>query len=195
MRYNVLMLFWYQRCYLWRICWSTAVSNVRGCIQKFPDWPPGARELQMLQLSAIRCSYIAILWVSLVSFALCVASQRVFIGAVVYFVIDSVLKLLDTPSCSAIKFWNIYEGAFVDKDEIFGRTSGFLRNDDADTGVGASIVLACVAPCHCPVFPKLRTTRGEIQGNVTSVPQYRKQFWKMISRTVSTLDIDAGMRV
>jgi hypothetical protein len=42
---------------------------------------------------------IAILWVSLVSFAaitICVASQRVFI--VVYFVIVSVRKLLDTPS-------------------------------------------------------------------------------------------------
>jgi hypothetical protein len=39
------------------------------------------RELQMLQLSAPRCSSIAILWASLVSFAvitLCVASQRVF---------------------------------------------------------------------------------------------------------------------
>jgi hypothetical protein len=57
------------------------------------------RELQMLQLSATLCSCIAILWVSLVSSAaiiLCVASQRVFI--VVYFVIDSVRKLLDTPS-------------------------------------------------------------------------------------------------
>jgi hypothetical protein len=55
-------------------------------------------ELQMVQLSATRCSCIAILWVSLVSFAvitLCVASQRVFI---VYFVIDSVRKLLVTPS-------------------------------------------------------------------------------------------------
>jgi hypothetical protein len=40
------------------------------------------RELQMVQLSAIRCNYIAILWVSLVSFAaitLCTASQHVFI--------------------------------------------------------------------------------------------------------------------
>jgi hypothetical protein len=56
------------------------------------------RELQMVQLSATRCSRIAILWVSLVSFAaiiLCVASHRVF---VVYFFIDSVRKLLDTPS-------------------------------------------------------------------------------------------------
>jgi hypothetical protein len=40
------------------------------------------RELQMVQLSAVRCSCIAILWVSLASFAaitLCVASQRVYI--------------------------------------------------------------------------------------------------------------------
>jgi hypothetical protein len=40
------------------------------------------REQQMIQLSATRWSYIAILWVSLVSFAditLCVASQQVFI--------------------------------------------------------------------------------------------------------------------
>jgi hypothetical protein len=47
----------------------------------------------MIQLSATRCSCIAILWVSLVSFAaitLCVASQRVFTVIVVYFVIDSV---------------------------------------------------------------------------------------------------------
>jgi hypothetical protein len=46
------------------------------------------------------CRCIAILWVSLVNFTaitLCVASQRVFI-VVVYFVIDSVRKLLDTPS-------------------------------------------------------------------------------------------------
>jgi hypothetical protein len=58
------------------------------------------RELQMVQLSATRCSCIAILWVSLANFAaitLCVASQRVFF-VFVYFVIDSVRKLLDTPS-------------------------------------------------------------------------------------------------
>jgi hypothetical protein len=58
------------------------------------------RELQMEQLSAIRCSCIAILWVSLVIFAttaLCVASQRVFISVSVNFAIDSVRKLLDYP--------------------------------------------------------------------------------------------------
>jgi hypothetical protein len=66
------------------------------------------RELQMIQLSATRCSCIAILWVSLVSFAavtLRVVSLRVFIivvVVVVYFVIDSVRKLLNTPSCNIL---------------------------------------------------------------------------------------------
>jgi hypothetical protein len=57
------------------------------------------RELKMVQLSATRCSCNAILWVSLESFAaitVCVAFQQVF--SVVYFVIDSVRKHLDTPS-------------------------------------------------------------------------------------------------
>jgi hypothetical protein len=61
------------------------------------------RELQMVQLSATRCSRIIILCISLVSFAaitLCAASQRVFI-IVVYFVIGSVRKILDTPSYSS----------------------------------------------------------------------------------------------
>jgi hypothetical protein len=56
-------------------------------------------ELQVVQLSATRCSCITILWVSLVSFVavtLCVASQRVFIVLSLYFVIDSVRKHLDT---------------------------------------------------------------------------------------------------
>jgi hypothetical protein len=59
------------------------------------------RELQMVHLSATRCSCVAILGVSLVSFAaitLCVAFQQVFIVVSVYFVIDSVRTLLDTPS-------------------------------------------------------------------------------------------------
>jgi hypothetical protein len=54
----------------------------------------------MVQLSATKCTFIAILWVSPVSFAtitLCIASQQVFIVVSVYFVIDLVQKLLDTP--------------------------------------------------------------------------------------------------
>jgi hypothetical protein len=52
----------------------------------------------MVQLSATNCSCITILCVSLVSsttITLCVVSQQVFI-VVVYFIIDSVHKLLDT---------------------------------------------------------------------------------------------------
>jgi hypothetical protein len=58
------------------------------------------RELQMVQFSATRRSCVAISWVILVSFGaitLFVASQRLFV-VVAYFVIDSVRKLLDTPS-------------------------------------------------------------------------------------------------
>jgi hypothetical protein len=49
------------------------------------------RELQMVQLSATKCSCIAILWVILVSFAtitLRVTSQRVFIVVSVYFIMS-----------------------------------------------------------------------------------------------------------
>jgi hypothetical protein len=55
----------------------------------------------MVKLSDSRCRCISILWVSLVSFAaitLCVASLRVLIVVNIYFVLDLVRKLLDTPS-------------------------------------------------------------------------------------------------
>jgi hypothetical protein len=58
------------------------------------------RELKTVQLSANRFSCIAVLGFSLVSFpaiTFCVTSQRVFI-VVVIFVIDSIRKLLNTPS-------------------------------------------------------------------------------------------------
>jgi hypothetical protein len=63
------------------------------------------RETQIVQLSATRCSCIDILWVSLVSsvaITLCVAPQRVIPKISVYFVIDSVRKLLNTPSYKSI---------------------------------------------------------------------------------------------
>jgi hypothetical protein len=74
--------------------------HVRGISKSFRSGRP-ERKLQMIQLSATGCSCMAILWVSLASFAavtLCVASELVF---VVYFVIASVRKLLDTPSYHA----------------------------------------------------------------------------------------------
>jgi hypothetical protein len=75
------------------------LSLIRGCVSKRFRTGHLERELQMVQLSATTCSCIAILWISLVSFAaitLCVASQRMFV--VVYFVIDSLRKLFVTPS-------------------------------------------------------------------------------------------------
>jgi hypothetical protein len=69
---------------------SVSKSFQTGCLEQ---------ELQIVQLSATRCNYIAILWVNLVSFAAitpCVASQWVFIVVSIYFIINSVQKLLDT---------------------------------------------------------------------------------------------------
>jgi len=64
------------------------------------------RELQMVELSATRWSCIAILWVSLVSFAdiiLCVASQRVIIVVTATdLIIESVRKLWIHP-CKFVK--------------------------------------------------------------------------------------------
>jgi hypothetical protein len=71
-------------------------------------------ELQMVHISATRCNFIAILWVSLVSFAaitLCVASQRVFVVVSLYFVINPVRKLLDTPSCTHSPHTPLWRGA------------------------------------------------------------------------------------
>jgi hypothetical protein len=70
---------------------------VWGCIQSFQTGRL-ERKLKMVQFSDTRCSCVAILFVSLVNFSaisLCVASQHEF---VVYFVIDSIRKLLDIPS-------------------------------------------------------------------------------------------------
>jgi hypothetical protein len=74
-----------------------SILNQRHPVHTFPPYEGASksfrtglvRELQMVELSATRCSCIAILWVGLVSFdaiTLCVASQRVFI--VVYFVMN-----------------------------------------------------------------------------------------------------------
>jgi hypothetical protein len=67
--------------------WKWMAHTYKGISESFwtghLEW-----ELQMVQLSATRCNYITILWVSLVSFAtivLCVASQ-VFIVVSVYFI-------------------------------------------------------------------------------------------------------------
>jgi len=72
-----------------------AYTRVYPKVSGLVAWSESCKWYSSLPLGAV----LSLLWVSLVSFAviiLCVASQRVFI--VVYFVIDSVRKLLDTPS-------------------------------------------------------------------------------------------------
>jgi hypothetical protein len=83
----------------------------------------------MIQLSATRCSCIAILWVSLVSFVaitLCVPSQWVITKVSVDFFIDSVRKLLDTPSYVCDK-WTPRPLRYVTQQNIqWGMCSPFV---------------------------------------------------------------------
>jgi hypothetical protein len=80
-------------------CEGLSRSFWTGCL----EW-----ELQMVQLSATNCRCIFILWVSLVNFAaitLCVASERVIPKVSIYFVINLVWKLLNTPSYTTFNWW------------------------------------------------------------------------------------------
>jgi hypothetical protein len=102
---------WYLNFFNLKPCGRFLKSVAYECVSKSFRTGCLERELQMVQLSATRCSCIAILWVSLVSFAaitLCVASQRVFIVVVVYLVIDSVRKLLDIPMYIRFSFFIPY---------------------------------------------------------------------------------------
>jgi hypothetical protein len=78
---------------------GTTTQHVRGCIQKFPDWPPGERTANGTALC--HCVQLRVNLVSSATITLCVASQPVFIVVSVYFVIDLVRKRLDTPSYCA----------------------------------------------------------------------------------------------
>jgi hypothetical protein len=73
---------------------SLCVGNICEGVSK--SFRTGGLERELQMVSATECSCIAILWVSLVSFAavtLCVASQWVIQKVSIYFVIDSVRKL------------------------------------------------------------------------------------------------------
>jgi hypothetical protein len=88
----------------------TVSSCVYGGVSKRFRTGRQERELQIVQLSVTRCRFIAILLVlaSFTAITLCVAYQRVIPKLSVYFVIDSVRKLLDTLSyiCSPLKLLN-----------------------------------------------------------------------------------------
>jgi hypothetical protein len=88
---NALYIRKFIQCYIlqsWLNIAFSAVYVIRGCTKNFRTGRL-EREPQITELSATRWSCIAILWVSLVSFAattLCAASQRVMPKVSVYFV-------------------------------------------------------------------------------------------------------------
>jgi hypothetical protein len=90
-----------------RIKFRLQESVARGCIQKFPDWPPGARAANGTAL----CHYMQVhrYFVSqsssFAAIIFCVSSQRVFTVVSVYFFNDSVRKPLDTPSCDETRLF------------------------------------------------------------------------------------------
>jgi uncharacterized membrane protein len=69
---------------------------VQGCIQKFLDWLPGVRTANGTALCANMQLYHYL--VNFAAITLCAASQQVVIVVSIYFIIDSVQKLLDTLS-------------------------------------------------------------------------------------------------
>jgi hypothetical protein len=88
---------WWNWMFLTRCHWVLYYEGVSKCFRTGRL----ARELQMVQLSATTCSCIAISWISLVSCAaitLWRGQQWVIPKVSVHFVIESVRKLLDTPS-------------------------------------------------------------------------------------------------
>jgi hypothetical protein len=89
--------------------WRRNLNLTKHCTIKFGDTRvyPKVSGLTTWSENCKWYNCIAILWVSLVSFAaitLCVAYQRVFIVVSVYFVIDQVRKHLNTPSYSYTLF-------------------------------------------------------------------------------------------
>jgi hypothetical protein len=82
------------------LCILSLYPAIRGCIQKFPDRPPGARTANVIalchwvQLYRYYMSRSSEFW----AITLWRGQQRVIPKVSVYFVIDSVRKRLDTPS-------------------------------------------------------------------------------------------------
>jgi hypothetical protein len=65
-------------------------------------WSENCKWYSSPRIGAVVSLFYESVLVSFAAITLCVASQRVFVVVVVYFVIDSVRKLLDIPSYYAV---------------------------------------------------------------------------------------------
>jgi hypothetical protein len=134
----------------------------------------------MVHLSATRCSFIAILWVNIVSFAaitLCVVSQRVFIVVSVYFVIDSVRKLLDTPSYSTEL------GIFLfttDPRPVLGPTQPPIQ------WVSGALSLGVKRPGRKADYSAASSSEVKNAWSYTSTPQYTIMAWCSVKKSTGT---------
>jgi hypothetical protein len=116
------------------------------------------RELQMIQLSATRCSYIPILCFAATT--LCVAFQRVFVVVVVvvYFVINSVRKLLDTPSYVIInseRLSDFFKGGMdicIEEGSLW--TRWIYSNDSTVTPICDNYLQTIKLPCLILAIPQ-----------------------------------------
>jgi hypothetical protein len=105
------------------------------------------RELQMVQLSATRCSCIAILWVSLVSFVaitLCVTSQRVFI------VVTRIFRYRLSPE--TFGYTLVYCKLYVFRQETFGYHKPCFHGFPANDRKQAAYIFFHISGSQCTVI-------------------------------------------
>jgi hypothetical protein len=161
----------------------------------------------MVQLSATGCSCIAILCVSLLTFApitLCVAFQRVIPNVSVYFVIDSVRKLLSRPSYidPAIQtllchFWRILCRIHKGQSEAYHSppSSAEVKNAWSYTSTPQYVIMVWCLFKHRGNFTRCRIhnrrERNVMQWKkVSDQAKKRGQFWGSIPSNENILCSD-----
>jgi len=83
---------------LFTMLWSISNTRVYPEVSGLAAWSQNCKWYSSLPLGAVVSLFCESVLVSFAAITLCVASQRVIPKVNVYFVIDSVRKLLDTPS-------------------------------------------------------------------------------------------------
>jgi hypothetical protein len=134
-----------------------------GVSKNFPNWPP-ERELQMVQLSASRCSCMAILWVSIVSLAaitLCVTFQRVFNFVIVIYLSTQSGNFWIHPRIATFRPYIVFLFSF--------RCLAFQYNRDRFWGFNISIKR--LRNFHCPYATHL--TKKQLRLMWFIPPSYR----------------------